>query len=140
MINKMYPFLYVEVIEISPPEMRSALGVMFNESYPVGMILIAIIAYYIREWRLLQLYISMPSFILILHMLAMPESPRWLYYSNRKNSAWKMMEEIVTPEKKRMMYVVELIDRSIDRSLKRVLFNSFNCILFYFSSTVPNGE
>ncbi|XP_035731374.1 organic cation transporter protein-like [Vespa mandarinia] len=98
-----YQSAYSILIEISPSKMRSTLGVMFNESYPLGMILIAIIAYYVREWRLLQIYISMPSLILILHMLAMPESPRWLYYSNHKNSAWKMMKEIVTPEKQKMI-------------------------------------
>ncbi|KAF7411863.1 hypothetical protein HZH66_000759 [Vespula vulgaris] len=98
-----YQAAYSILIEITPPNKRSAFGVMFNMSYPIGMILIAVIAYHIREWRLLQLYISLPSFILILHMLAMPESPRWLYYSNRRKKAWKMMRNVVSPEKRKMI-------------------------------------
>ncbi|KAF7418175.1 hypothetical protein HZH68_000828 [Vespula germanica] len=98
-----YQAAYSILIEITPPNKRSAFGVMFNMSYPVGMILIAVVAYHIKEWRLLQLYISLPSFILILHMLAMPESPRWLYYSNRKKKAWKMVRNVVSPEKRKMI-------------------------------------
>ncbi|KAI4500619.1 hypothetical protein M0802_004211 [Mischocyttarus mexicanus] len=98
-----YQAAYSILIEICPPHLRSTLGVMFNQSYALGMILIAIIAYFIREWRILQIYISLPTFILILHMLAIPESPRWLYYSKHKARAWKMVEDFVSAEKKQLI-------------------------------------
>ncbi|KAL2740284.1 solute carrier family 22 member 6-like [Vespula squamosa] len=126
-----YQGAYSILIEISPPHRRSTFGVMFNMSYPVGMILIAIIAYYIREWRVLQLYISMPSFILILHMLAMPESPRWLYYSNHMSEAWKMMRSVVSPEKQKMIDELQ-IDFKTHVKEKTIRFEQFKQNFHHF--------
>ncbi|XP_048506554.1 organic cation transporter protein-like isoform X2 [Athalia rosae] len=82
---------YSIVSEICPPKLRSTVGVLYNQSYPVGILGVALIAYYVRDWRNLQLCISMPALFLIFHMWLIPESPRWLYYSGRINRAWDIV-------------------------------------------------
>jgi hypothetical protein len=37
-------------------------------SYPVGMMLLPVIALYIENWRMLQLALSVPTIILIFHI------------------------------------------------------------------------
>ncbi|XP_043487909.1 organic cation transporter protein-like [Polistes fuscatus] len=128
-----YQATYSILIEISPPHLRSTLGVMFNQSYAFGMILIAIIAYFIREWRILQTFISLPTFILILHMLAIPESPRWLYYSKHKARAWKMVENFVTPEQ-RQMIAEQRLSVVIKEEKKFTRIQKFKIILGYLKN------
>ncbi|XP_012271124.1 organic cation transporter protein [Orussus abietinus] len=82
------------VSEICPPNLRSTLGVLYNQSYPLGIVGVAIIGYYVRDWRRLQLCISLPALLLVFHIFLIPESPRWLYYSGRKARAWKIVGKI----------------------------------------------
>jgi len=44
------------------------LGILYNMSYPLGMMLLPLIAVYIKNWRMLQLALSVPTVILILHI------------------------------------------------------------------------
>lgn len=61
--------LLIAVTEIASPRYRSTLSIFFSVSYPIGMTLLALIAYLIRPWRMLQLALSVPAFLLILHYL-----------------------------------------------------------------------
>ncbi|KAK2577352.1 hypothetical protein KPH14_003472 [Odynerus spinipes] len=98
-----YQAAYSLLVEMCPPHLRSTLGVMFNQSYALGMVIISVIAYFVRPWRKLQLIICAPTYLLIYHMLVMPESPRWAYYSGRPLYAWSIVKSVMPPEKKKLL-------------------------------------
>lgn len=47
---------------------RSWMSIAFNFSYPIGMLILAAAAYYIKPWRDLSLALTIPSFLLIIHL------------------------------------------------------------------------
>jgi hypothetical protein len=56
------------VTEFIIKKYRTLLGILYNMSYPLGMMLLPLIALYIEEWRMLQLALSVPTVILIVHI------------------------------------------------------------------------
>ena len=56
------------VTEFIVKKNRMLLGILYNMSYPLGMILLPLIALYIEDWRMLQLTLSIPTVILIVHI------------------------------------------------------------------------
>ncbi|XP_020798422.1 organic cation transporter protein [Drosophila serrata] len=70
---------------------RSWMSIAFSASYPVGMIILAIIGYFIQPWRDLQLALTIPSLLLILNCYLMNESPRWLIMNRRYDRVYKIL-------------------------------------------------
>ncbi len=73
-----YGTSFVLVIEILGTDWRGLAGNLFCLPFAVGYMFLAGVAYYIREWRYLQLVLSIPSVILLATGWFLPESPRWL--------------------------------------------------------------
>lgn len=48
---------------------RSWMSIAFSMSYPVGMIILALSANFLHQWRQLQLALTIPSFLLIFYCL-----------------------------------------------------------------------
>ncbi|KAH8247011.1 hypothetical protein KR032_006820 [Drosophila birchii] len=70
---------------------RSWMSIAFSASYPVGMILLAIIGYFIQPWRHLQLALTIPSLLLLLNCYLMNESPRWLITNRHYDRVYKIL-------------------------------------------------
>ncbi|XP_058450230.1 organic cation transporter protein [Malaya genurostris] len=70
---------------------RSWMSIAFNFSYPIGMLILALAAYYINSWRDLSLALTIPSFLLIIHLCFLVESPRWLLSKGRERRAYRMV-------------------------------------------------
>ncbi|XP_077998766.1 organic cation transporter protein-like [Glandiceps talaboti] len=71
---------YAYVIEWTAPSKRAFIGNMLAVAFAIGHMTMALLAFFIRDWRLLQAIISIPpAFLLILCPIrVLPESPRWL--------------------------------------------------------------
>uniref|UniRef100_A0A6M2DXK0 Putative synaptic vesicle transporter svop n=1 Tax=Xenopsylla cheopis TaxID=163159 RepID=A0A6M2DXK0_XENCH len=67
------------------------MSIVFNLSYPIGMLILAVTAYYVPQWRDLQLAISLPTVLLLFHCWYLPESPRWLINKGRGAEAAKIV-------------------------------------------------
>ncbi|KAL1390317.1 hypothetical protein pipiens_012432 [Culex pipiens pipiens] len=52
---------------------------------------LAAAAYYIKPWRDLSLALTIPSFLLIIHLYFLVESPRWLLSKGRERRAYRMV-------------------------------------------------
>ena len=55
------------VVEMVGPRWRLHTGIMIEYFWAAGYMLIALIAYYVRDWRHLQLCLCVPIFALTLH-------------------------------------------------------------------------
>lgn len=62
-------------------------------TYYIGHSLLGILAYFLRDWRELQLTISVPTIVLVSYYWLLPESPRWLLTTGRYNEAIRLMKK-----------------------------------------------
>lgn len=60
-------FLAQKVTEASSSKHRQWMGIAFNAGYPVGTAVLAGLAYFARDWKQLQLIVSLPALILLFH-------------------------------------------------------------------------
>lgn len=72
---------------------RTTLGVLYQIPFNMGHLSLAGLSYLLRDWRYLQLSISLPSVILIAYYWILPESPRWLLTVGRTDESIQVMEK-----------------------------------------------
>ncbi|XP_070782168.1 solute carrier family 22 member 6 [Enoplosus armatus] len=70
---------------------RMLAGIITDYFFGFGYILLAGVAYLIRDWRKLQLAISAPGFLFIFYIWVLPKSARWLMANDRKEEAWELI-------------------------------------------------
>ncbi|XP_007556061.1 solute carrier family 22 member 6 isoform X1 [Poecilia formosa] len=70
---------------------RMLAGIITDYFFGFGYILLAGVAYLIRDWRKLQLAISAPGFLFIVYIWVLPKSARWLMANDRKEEAWDVI-------------------------------------------------
>ena len=69
---------YILALELVDPAHRPIPGLIWHFVNAIGNIVLLGFAYYIREWRMLMMAITLPSIIFLLYWRHLPESPRWL--------------------------------------------------------------
>jgi len=83
--------LFVWGMEATGNKYRVIIGVLYQNMFSVGSGFLGLAAYYVRDWRTVQLIAGVPMFIpLILHWL-IPESTRWLITKKRYEEARKLI-------------------------------------------------
>ncbi|KAL1254296.1 hypothetical protein QQF64_016525 [Cirrhinus molitorella] len=73
--------------EWTGPKKRMLAGVITDYFFGFGYILLAGVAYLIRDWRKLQLAISAPGFLFLFYIWVLPKSARWLMANNKHEEA-----------------------------------------------------
>ncbi|XP_053384764.1 organic cation transporter protein-like [Mercenaria mercenaria] len=76
------------------PNHRSYAGAILECFWGTGVMLIPLLAYLIRDWRYLQLAISLPSVLSVWYICFMPESLRWLLIKNKTEEAENLINRI----------------------------------------------
>ncbi|XP_038075652.1 organic cation transporter protein-like [Patiria miniata] len=89
-----YLMIYVLASEIVGPKNRVGATTALLLAFPVGYMILSLLAFLLREWRHLQLAISLPFVLTFLVMIVFPESPRWLITKGRYKEAAKIIEKI----------------------------------------------
>ncbi|CAB4070220.1 SLC22A4_5 [Lepeophtheirus salmonis] len=84
---------FVLVTEVCGPKYRTIFGILTQFPFGIGAALLPLIAYFLRDWFSLQLAISIPSVLLIVYFIFMPESPRWLLGEGRVDEALKILKD-----------------------------------------------
>ncbi|XP_046582562.1 organic cation transporter protein-like [Haliotis rubra] len=74
---------FVVGVELVGPSKRVLTGIICELYWTFGVFLATTIAYFVRDWRHLQLIVSTPTALFLAYYWFMPESPRWLI-SKRK--------------------------------------------------------
>ena len=90
-----YDISYILVIELISPEWRGMAGNAFGIPYAVGYSSLAGVAYYVRDWRNLQLVLTIPPLIFLCIMIFfIPESPRWCLSKGKVTQAEVIFRQI----------------------------------------------
>ncbi|XP_048451757.1 solute carrier family 22 member 13b [Rhincodon typus] len=75
--------------EWSGVSQRTLIIVLSHCAFSFGQVVLAGLAYAIRDWRMLQLTISCPMVIFLLYIWVLPESARWLITKGQYEAAKK---------------------------------------------------
>ena len=67
------------MIETLEPRQRNLGGIGYNFFWALAMLLLALMAYFIRNWRVLYLALSLPAIITVSYVWFISESIPWLY-------------------------------------------------------------
>ncbi|VDK29051.1 unnamed protein product [Gongylonema pulchrum] len=82
----------VIVMELVGPSKRKIASVISGLFFSFGQILLGCLAYFIRDYRYLQLAISVPVVVFLCYWWLVPESARWLVTQNRYEEADKILQ------------------------------------------------
>ncbi|XP_074033252.1 organic cation transporter protein-like isoform X2 [Leptinotarsa decemlineata] len=85
-----YPLAFVLVIEMTGKRNREAGATVLNYFYAIGEAIVALIAWFSRDWVYVQLIVSTPALLFVGYYWIIPESVRWLL-ANRKEAEAKMV-------------------------------------------------
>ncbi|XP_033737447.1 organic cation transporter protein-like [Pecten maximus] len=89
-------------IEMVGPSWRALAGISTEIAFCVGEVILCGLAYYIRDWRYLQLAISAPGVILLLYWFVLPESTRWLLARGKTEEANETLRKIAKVNKRQV--------------------------------------
>ncbi len=91
----------IYIAELSPPDLRGRLVNVNQLSNVIGINMAVIVAYLFSfegEWRWMFASQGVPVLLLLIGLLLIPESPRWLVERNRGDEAYKVLEKVNGPE------------------------------------------
>ncbi|XP_077076352.1 organic cation transporter protein [Siphateles boraxobius] len=79
--------------EWTGPKKRMLAGVITDYFFGFGYILLAGVAYLVRDWRKLQLAISAPGFLFVFYIWVLPKSARWLMANKKHEEALDLIRK-----------------------------------------------
>lgn len=85
---------FVIAIELVGPKKRVFCTIVLNIAYSIGLVLLAIVVYFVRDWRYLSIAVSLPLVLLYSCFWMMPESPRWLIATGQLERALSVFQTI----------------------------------------------
>ncbi|XP_012738009.2 solute carrier family 22 member 2 [Fundulus heteroclitus] len=108
---------YVLITELVGVEYRRTVGVIYQMFFSVGILILPLLAYFITDWRWLQVVITVPYILFLSYYWFIPESPRWLLSQNQKSKAVKITKDMAKENKKTLTKMIEtLSDDNADSS------------------------
>ncbi|CAH2232580.1 jg10141 [Pararge aegeria aegeria] len=83
----LYPSAYVFAVELVGLKQRVIVSAMCNMTFVVGVVLIAVLAWFVDNWRTYILILYSPAIIVGIYVWFMNESARWLLSKGRRDEA-----------------------------------------------------
>ncbi|KAG0720830.1 Organic cation transporter protein [Chionoecetes opilio] len=145
---------FVIIMETVGSEGRTVMGMMYQCFFAVGFMLLPAIAYFVNDWRSLQLWISIPSVLMLLYYWFLPESPRWLMLQGRYEDALKILRQVAKtnggslPPKEELDVLCDSVEEEIillsTPNLRRrcliIFFAWFVVSMVYYGLTFSGGN
>ncbi len=85
------------ISEMSPPQIRGSMTSLNQLGVTVGILVAYVVDYFFAassNWRAMFAVGLIPSIVLLVGMILMPESPRWLISKRRVQQATKVLQEV----------------------------------------------
>ncbi|KAM3868807.1 solute carrier family 22 member 6 [Diretmus argenteus] len=82
------------IVEWIPTRVRTVVGTGTGYCYTIGQLILAAVAYFIRDWRWLTLAVSLPFYVFFLYSWWFLESARWLVLNNKSEKAVKSLKTV----------------------------------------------
>lgn len=83
------PF-YTLLMEYCSPTKRTIAGMACEFMWVAGLVYLGGVAFAVRDWRDLQIFLAIPTIVTITWTWLIPESMHWLYTNNRKDDAFEV--------------------------------------------------
>lgn len=99
-VPAIYQIPFIIALELVGPHYRSFVTVMTCTFYSFGLMLLAVVTYFIRDWVNLCWYTSLPFLLYYLYIFILPESPRWLLTKGKLQSALEILENMARHNQK----------------------------------------
>ncbi|XP_071818785.1 organic cation transporter protein-like [Apostichopus japonicus] len=106
---------FVLVSEMVGPSKRVFTCICIEYFFAFGIMLLSILAYFIRKWRILQLVTTLPGILTLVLLPLIPESPRWLISKGRYEEARVIIRRTAR------INGVELTDQSLEEMTEHEL-------------------
>uniref|UniRef100_A0A8C6UJK5 Solute carrier family 22 member 6 n=1 Tax=Neogobius melanostomus TaxID=47308 RepID=A0A8C6UJK5_9GOBI len=81
-------------VEWIPTPQRTLVGTLSSFFFTFGQLILAGLAYWLRDWRKLQVVVCLPQFIAFAYSWWYCESARWLLLKNRSKDALKALQRV----------------------------------------------
>lgn len=91
-IPAIYQIPFIIALELVGPTYRTFITVMTCLFYTMGMLLLAGIAYFVRDWVYLCYATALPFLLFYVYIIYLPESPRWLMSQGRYDEVNTIMK------------------------------------------------
>ncbi|XP_048063500.1 solute carrier family 22 member 2 [Megalobrama amblycephala] len=91
---------YVLITELVGVEYRRTVGVTYQMIFSLGLLILPLLAYFIPNWRWLQVVFTIPYICFLTYYWFIPESPRWLLSQNKRTEALEITKMIAKENKK----------------------------------------
>lgn len=107
---------YVFMMEIIGVKWRTTFAVAFHIPFDVGYMVLPLISYFFRDWRDLQLAITIPTALLLLSFFILSESPRWLIATGKRDKAIEILTKAAIRNKLPTASIEENVDKYMQKA------------------------
>lgn len=87
------PTIYILSLEVCEVKYRSVVGILTGLPWAFGTMAWGGVASQVRDWRWLQLYVTLPFILVVPLLFLMDESPRWLIVRGQCDRARKILQK-----------------------------------------------
>lgn len=85
---------FVIVMEFVGTQYRDVISALYQVPFNLGHMLLPAFGYFIRDVTNFQLAISVPTVIMLVYFVFIPDTPRWLIAVKRTDEAIKILERV----------------------------------------------
>lgn len=108
------PTIYILSLEVCEVKYRAMVGILTGLPWAFGTVAFGGIAYLIRDWRWLQISVTVPFLVAVPLILLLDESPRWLIVRGHYDRAIKILQKAARWNKKELPSTDKLQKLMID--------------------------
>ncbi|KAJ4920414.1 hypothetical protein JOQ06_005151 [Pogonophryne albipinna] len=87
-------FRFLSEVEWIPTKQRTLVGTLTSFFFTFGQMILAGLAYWLRDWRKLQLVVCLPQFLFFSYSWWFSESARWLVLNRRSEDALRSLHRV----------------------------------------------
>lgn len=100
--SPLYSICFIVGIELVGPKRRVIACSLITIFYAIGEMLLALVAKYFQNWRILLRIMYVPALVLVVYFWILPESVRWLLSQRREQEAKNILKRAAKVNKRKL--------------------------------------